>query len=347
MKNFDILKIASKTCPETLAQCSRKSRIDQKTLGFFVLLTAAFAFISGYYALTTVFGDWDPVQNSYYLSQKQQLTIAIIALLYAMMILMIDREIVSARSKLAVVLRIPLAIIIGIVIAVPLKLKVLEDRISQQINANQTEQIGPFLEARNDFIDQVDQEIRDIDSQISYHVQKVNEARGRARDEDLGMSGEGLSGRSGRGQFYRYAREEERSHSAEMDRLKALKEERITYRDNRLREMDHEMQIQTVEPVFGLWERYLVMTQIVSEDKSGKARAMVLGISVLFILFELIPSIIKLVNPRNDYDKMLDFYNSRVDQKLDYLTNNNGHAGFYDESAYVKLPEIRIETLTN
>lgn len=347
MKNYNILIIASKTCPETLAKSSRKSKIDQKTLGFFVLLTATFAFISGYYALTTIFGDWDPIQSRYYLYQNQQIIVTVIALLYALMILMIDREIVSAKSKLAVLYRLPLAIIVGVVIAVPLKMKVFEDRINQQIYANQTAQISPFLETRNAFINQLEEEIREIEMQITYHVHEANEARARARDEDLGRSGQGLTGRSGQGQFYRYAKEEERSHDNEILRLEGLREERISYRETRLSEMDNEMYIQKIEPVFGLWERFIVMTQIVREDETGKARQMVLGISILFILFELIPSLIKLLNSRNDYDKLLDFYDKRVDQKLDYLLNNNGQPAFYDETTFVTIPEIRMEVMAN
>ena len=74
---------------------------------------------------------WDEFNQEYVLTYKDRLIVTSCALLYALMIASIDREIVSAKNKWAALLRIPLAIAIGIVISVPLKLKILEGNINQ------------------------------------------------------------------------------------------------------------------------------------------------------------------------------------------------------------------------
>lgn len=333
----------SKTSYQVVTRCNEQARMDQKTLGFFVLLTAIFAFISGYYALTSVFGEWDPVRNQYYMSNQTKVLTAIVAFLYATMIGMIDREIVSARTKLVALLRIPLAIIIGIVIAIPLKIKILEDRINQKIYENQVAKSTPFVEERNRLTNTTNEEIRIIEMQIAIQVNKYNVSRERARDEDLGRSGAGLTGLSGQGRFYRYAREEQEAFQREINRLEALKAEKLKERDERLAQLQQDQEIYSSEAVYGLWEKYMVMTQIVREDESGKAKMMVLGLSILFILFELIPSIIKLLNPKNEYDKMTDYNSKMVDKKLEYCLNNLNQSFEYDE--YLPMPEIRIKNL--
>ena len=111
------LYILSKTDYHLISRCNTRTKMHQRGLGLFVLLTASFAFFAGYYALTTIFGYWDEYSQTYVLSYKERLIVVVCAFLYAMLIASIDREIVSAKSKYAALLRIPLAIAIGIVIA--------------------------------------------------------------------------------------------------------------------------------------------------------------------------------------------------------------------------------------
>ena len=126
----------SKTSRQLIRYCNPFTQKEQRALGLFVFLTATFAFISGYYALTAVFGEWDALRSGYHLTLEQKVITFLIAMLYALMIGAIDREIVSAHNKLAVLLRIPMAIIIGIIIAVPLEIRILENKINQKINEN-------------------------------------------------------------------------------------------------------------------------------------------------------------------------------------------------------------------
>src|SRR6185369_9769513 len=97
----------SKTDRRLIVHCTDHSVKTQVSNGVFVLLTAMFAFLSSMYAVHTTFKDF---------------RVAIpVAVLYATVIAFIDREIVSTSNRLATLSRLPLALVIGLVISVPLE----------------------------------------------------------------------------------------------------------------------------------------------------------------------------------------------------------------------------------
>lgn len=317
--------------------------MEQKTYGLFVFLTASFAFMSGYYALVSVFGDWDPIKQGYHLSMKMTAITTGVALMYALMIGMIDREIVSARTKWAALLRIPLAIIIGVVIAVPIELRILQGRIHQKIEENQAAKLAPYIEQKNALIATIEQDVSEIEDIITVYTNELSQVRNRVRDEDLGRSGAGLTGLAGQGKFYRYARQEEASYEEEIERLKAVKAEKLAYRGKRLSELEADNNMAHTEPVYDLWEKYMVMHQVVREDETGVAKRWVYGISAFFILLELIPALMKLFNPKNDYDKLQAFVAVMIDRKLESCIQEYSANFEYDEP--IPMPEIRMENL--
>ena len=96
-----LLYYLSKTDYIFVTRCNSRTRMHQRTLGLFVLITALFAFLSSYYALTTIFGDWDELSQVYVLAIKDKVLVVACALLYALMIGLIDREIVASKNKKA------------------------------------------------------------------------------------------------------------------------------------------------------------------------------------------------------------------------------------------------------
>src|SRR5690349_6391292 len=113
------LQFLSKTDRRLIEHCTDHSVKTQVTNGVFVLLTATSAFLSDMYAVYTTFKDF---------------RIAIpVGLLYATVIAFIDREIVSTSNRTATLARLPLAVAIGLVVSVPLEMKLFEKRIQTQM----------------------------------------------------------------------------------------------------------------------------------------------------------------------------------------------------------------------
>lgn len=102
-----ILWYLSKTDRDLIVLCFDSSYKTQTAYGGFVLIVGLFAFSSASYALRTTFG-----------ASK---LVYLIALFYAVLIMLIDREIVSANHKSALMIatRLLLATFIGLVVSVP------------------------------------------------------------------------------------------------------------------------------------------------------------------------------------------------------------------------------------
>jgi len=116
----------SKTDMHVLQFCTPETRMTQASLGIMVVITGALAFISSFFAIhSSFFGRGDSF-NDIFIPM-------LVASFYATAIAFFDREIVAATSKWAAVPRAVLAIFIGIVIAFPIEMKLLEGRIDAQI----------------------------------------------------------------------------------------------------------------------------------------------------------------------------------------------------------------------
>lgn len=130
----DFFLFLAKTDRHALQFCTEQTNRTQASIGFIVLLTGSFAFMSGFFAVSSVF----PAPENPGLMRAASVAVA---LLYACTIIAFDREIVSAERSLEPKLgdhlvtlgRIVFAVLIGFVISFPLELKLLEGRIVAQV----------------------------------------------------------------------------------------------------------------------------------------------------------------------------------------------------------------------
>jgi ABC-type transport system involved in multi-copper enzyme maturation permease subunit len=120
--------------------------MTQTSIGFMVLITGVFAFISSFFAIQSTF--------------KSNAAAFFIACVYSVAIMAFDREIVSATNKWALALRVPFAILIGLVISFPLEMKLLEGRITAQIMKDVEERNMPAIK-EIDRIGKMDKDQRD------------------------------------------------------------------------------------------------------------------------------------------------------------------------------------------
>jgi len=337
---MNLLYNLSKTDPALVSKCNSRTRMHQSSLGLFVLITALFAFLSSYYALTTIFGDWDEFSQSYVLSIKDMVLVGICALLYALMIGLIDREIVAAKNKKAALLRIPLAILIGVVVSVPIKIKVLERRINQKIKNEQIEGMLPFKREQDKFIAATDSTINNLELQINYYTKLKLDEEKRMEGEDLGYFGTGLSGLPGQGPHFSYARNNAQNYNRVIDELNEKIREKQEYRTQRLVQMQKDFNIYKPVSSYDLWSKYEALHKLVEEDKSNQSRMMVLGITLLFILLELIPSLIKMLSQECEYEMVNEYVDASVRKKFEMSLADAGANS--DPDDYIIIPEIQV-----
>ncbi len=298
------LLFLSKTDNSIIRHCNSGTSNIQASLGFFVLLTGVLAFISGSLAVSHMFIQVDAFG-------KPQLGIGgwifscLIGFIYSVLIMAIDREIVAASTKWAVLLRVPLAIIISIVISVPIEIQLFSGRINKKLLENvrvENERLAaqvhetmlPFERRR--------------DTLLQLKNTAINQRTNWGNIMDIEVVGnirEGKTRPAGKGNAYNSAKENKEQAAA----LIATSDSELVIVQRQLQhmqlQMDSTLAIDKIAQSFDLLSKYTALQEVTSSDTSGSAKTMGLGVTFLFLLFELVPSIMKLLLPKTEYDTLL------------------------------------------
>lgn len=304
MRKF--LFFLSKTDTSVIEKCSEATKNIQVSLGFFVLLTGVLAFISGSLAVSNMFITADAITGKPQMSFVGWLLSGIIGLVYATLIMAIDREIVAASTKWAVVLRIPLAIIISLVISVPIELQLFDARITKRLVENMRVE-------NQQLADKVHQKMVPFESRRDT-LQKIKNAALRDRTnwgnimdiEVVGTLRDGKQRPAGKGNAYNSAK----SNKEEADMLINRTDSELVKIQQQIAglqsQTDSTVKVDRIGQSYDLLSKYTALQEVKAADKTGAASTMSLGITLLFLLFELIPSIMKLLLPKTEYDTLID-----------------------------------------
>ncbi len=304
MRKF--LFILSKTDETVIAKCSEATKNAQASLGFFVLLTGVLAFISGSLAVSNMFINADAINGKPQMAMFGWLFSSIIGLVYAILIMAIDREIVAASTKWAVALRIPLAIIISLVISVPIELQLFDARITKKLVENMRIE-------NQQLADKVHEKMLPFENRRDTLLNIKNDALrertnwGNIMDiEVVGTLRDGKQRPAGKGNAYNSAKQNKQETDVvigKSDSELVKVQQRITVLQA---QTDSTLKSDRIGQSYDLLSKYTALKEVKAADKTGAAVTMSLGITCLFLLFELIPSIIKLLLPKTEYDALID-----------------------------------------
>lgn len=282
----------SKTDRRLIVPCTDHSVKTQVTNGVFVFLTSVFAFLSCMYALLVTF--------------KSAWVAIPIAALYATVIAFIDREIVSTSNRWATLSRLPLAFVIGLVISVPLEMRLFENRIDQELNRSNIEENRPAREQMETDERAYQTRITALEDEIATYRRNIVEAGLAMQDETVGSVREGKkrTGVAGEGPAFRAA-------GAQLERNQQLVKTAQAQLDQlRLAQMNVQVRIKeaydrrAIPKVEDLLARYEAMEKV----KAGSASAIYLtwGIRLLIILLEMSPALMKLLQRDTEYNVALE-----------------------------------------
>lgn len=314
----------SKTDHEVLRHCPQSSLNNQVGLGIFVLFTGIFAFISGSYALSMVFIETGPDGRPLPLDSSHIIMACGFGMLYSFMIMAIDREIVSATKQGSAFLRIPLAIMIGFIVAVPLELKLMEGKINTQLRENQIEKNNKARQGRSDSIrNRYDAECMGVKEEINKTKEYIIETEINLDAEEVGRQVDGRTGVPGKGTSFTQLKE---NYSAAQTRL--YKAERKLDSLNSIKdEMEKEalaaFKDDSVMQTFGLMDRYVALQQVIEQDETGASGTMSCFLTVFFILLELIPALMKTMLSPSEYDAAIET-RRRLNLQMSYSIGRAG-----------------------
>jgi hypothetical protein len=302
-----ILYFMSKTDKDIIKCCSHATRSSRAALGLFVLITAIFAFISGTYAISTIFREVNETTGESVISAGGLIISLMAGLLYALLIGNIDREIVSSPSRYAALIRFPLAIILGIVLAYPLELKLMESRITNHLIS--------LNESKNSYSrERKDEQLKALALQEVALVKKIQDEKDEVVEWSKKMHYElggirkvGYSGIEGDGPMYKDAKRNMQLHQ---ENVRAAEKELETFRaiyNSKVEIINKDYEFSHRSQSFDFLSRMEALSDLKKKSKGVNTTAW--GILLVLIILELTPALLKLVTTfekKSEYDFLME-----------------------------------------
>lgn len=333
-----LLLFMSKTELYILQYCTRSTRMTLTSVGAMVVITGILAFFSSFFAVKSSFFRADQ-------SLSAMIIPFFVALAYAGAIMAFDREIVSATDKRAAWMRIPFAVLIGIVIAFPIELQLQQGRIGAELKKiaeertkDKTEEIKKFEKYNDQLFEETVLPLKEKQKNLTtLRDQEQKSAIWEAQPEH------GLC----RGRCAEHKANAE-AYQKQLDQIKIDIEEARGKVDSDKRVLENIARIAQIkaEKIADENSSYDLLSQAValhsiynSQDYGGTARTLGWFLRFFFVCFELFPVLIKMTMPYTEYHAYLDArmrlnVNKRIaltNHKLAYYRDNPEKISLDDE----------------
>ena len=249
---------------QLLVRCPSSDRVKFQGLGGVVLATGTLAFLSGSYAFYTVFSPktgpaLDAAAAGVHLPSF--FGALLVGCVWALIIFNIERFIVSSTGKGdgtdAITLRefgqalprIIMALIMGICLAVPLEIRILESEIEAQLQLDQLQFLDVLNKQASSNVSTrraelvaekaaIQTRLDDAEARFQTRRREINDQRRKLEDEIAGRSGSGIAGE---GPAAKTARQNLDRMEIELDEDKAAAEKRSKGQSARLEEITQEV----------------------------------------------------------------------------------------------------------
>jgi hypothetical protein len=298
-------------------------------IGATIFFTALFASLSGGYAMYFVFS-----------GSSFAVGFAILfGIIWGLAIFNMDRYIVGSINKqgttnqqlLQASPRILLAIMIGVVISRPLELKIFDKEIRAKLKTSylngQRRKVDTLQKAYGDKYAQEISKNNEMKKERDSLTKDINRSRFQLNQEVFGDKSNQTSGIQGYGT---YAKQKQGVLQEKQDRLKLVQGnlDKMDSYLNQRKEYDglndvkffSNNQLDSLANIAGFSDRNWALGQLMFRDNGTKDIDTYLAqsfIGYLFILFECLPVLVKLMSPKGSYDVAL----SRIEESDTHIAN--------------------------
>ncbi len=316
MKKFFLY--LSKTDPAIIEQLvniqpvvGKDARFAQSSLGLMVFITGVLAFASGGYALYTTFQTW-------YVA-------AIVGFIYACLIMAFDREIVSASDKRTVWIRFPLALFIGIAVALPLEMRLLQGRIDKQLEQQEQAENKEALTRRDQLVDGFRTETRRLQGEVEKYRDEINRWGEVMEAEVVGRVGNKRTGKRteipGEGPAYRAASRNKEENDALHRKTEADLQRHLAEEPKIITEAEQVYKQRFISQTYDFLSRFEALETLKGQSPGAWKISWVLRL--LFIFIELFPALARLLAPPNVYTGLIESRRNTTIQTL--FVSANAH----------------------
>ena len=283
-------------------------------IGTTILLTAAFAALSGTFAFHLVF---------------ESLTISmLLGLLWGFFILNLDRLIVLTINKNSSLLsqlgsaaiRLAIAAILSLTISKPLELRLFKNEIEYQLEQERMEtgrQAEKSVNERFPRVAELQQENLSLEKELAEKEQRRDEALRAERQE---ADGSGGSGRRGARDIYQVKHQQAIQLEEDLTQARKRDSQRIEANQQELAALQKqkETQVQEIEDAKKNANTLLGRLDALHNLTTGNNRASASGadtlIVLLFLVIEMAPTLAKLLSRRGPYDVLCHRMETEVEE---------------------------------
>ena len=248
---------------QILLQCPMADRVKYAGIGGIVFCTGLLAAFSGGYAFYTIFSPKGDAVNLDPIDMASVIGSALFAIIWGLIILNMDRFIVSSTGKgdgtdaitgkefVQALPRIIIAIILGFAISSPLEVRILKTEINAELQNKQDDYLMTLniktdsitnLQMKNKKTDlsKVENEIKGIEQNFEKQRIEILDGRKRLEDEIAGRIG---SGKAGEGPAAKAQKENLNKQEIELQDKKKAKESEITALKDRYARINNEVDL--------------------------------------------------------------------------------------------------------
>jgi len=248
---------------QILLQCPMADRVKYGGIGGIVFCTGLLAAFSGGYAFYTIFSPKGDAVNLDPIDMASVIGSALFAIIWGLIILNMDRFIVSSTGKgdgtdaitrkefVQALPRIIIAIILGFAISSPLEVRILKTEINAELQNKQDDYLMTLniktdsitnLQMKNKKTDlsKVENEIKGIEQNFEKQRIEILDGRKRLEDEIAGRIG---SGKAGEGPAAKAQKENLNKQEIELQDKKKAKESEITALKDRYIRINNEVDL--------------------------------------------------------------------------------------------------------
>jgi len=309
----------SKTDPKLYALCPQNIKWTRTALGMFVLITGILGMITGGFFVRSMFSHYNETTQTIEVSDFGWIISFIFGVIWGYLIILIDREIVSSRSRWSAALRIPLAIAIGLAISIPFKVQFFSERINKELTKASRKENAVYKEKVTATVDGINNQIAELENKIDNEMSEVAKWSSIMEAEVVGRVQSGRTGKAGQGPAWEEANRNRDLHSSyenlyreELNNIRNSQTENIVAAKS-------EYEKAKINQVYDFISQYEQMQ--IMKDGNRRLAHFAFLITMLFIMIEIIPALIKLIKDSDEYD-VLEEVRANVSKQIAYAYGN-------------------------
>ena len=324
----------SNTDPEVIKSplCSKSVRMTQTMLGVMVFITGIFAFLSASFAVNTAF-------------ERTDLAV-LVGVFWGAMIIWFDRSIVSTKNKLAILGRVPIALMIGLTVSIPLELKLFDDRLGKFLNQESQQENSSVIARKKQLTDRLAENEEKLKNEIIKYTEEVRKWSEAMQRETVGMVIEGSTGKVGQGPAFQEAKRNMEQNEKLLANTQKQLDDFYNHKKEEEIKIDNEFKGGMINQTYGFLSKYEALEGLKSQSVPAWSLAWLLR--MLFILIELFPAFIKLFLPYTIYDALVEANNRDTIQVIHRNTNDRMDDVTQTPPKYPNQPLLKsLETTFN